>query len=155
MTLTEIRQAAETAYQADPTTENLKALQAAGKAETDEYLARFDAREAAHREKQAAKAAETEQATETEETPAPYAAWFVRLLDEKRECTDTEGFENIAYRGYVSYGLSMSDGYYAAEDFDQWVTVFRKDPVGQLYHGNESRNALAPQALSYAAQLNS
>ncbi|MEU0181448.1 hypothetical protein ABZ312_09690 [Streptomyces sp. NPDC006207] len=44
---TTARQAAEAAYRANPTPANLAALQVAGKAEMDEYLAAFDARHAA------------------------------------------------------------------------------------------------------------
>jgi hypothetical protein len=94
-------------------------------------------------------------------TPAPvvwpaaprFVAWFVALVDQNLECTDTEAFERTAYRGHIGYNLSMTDGYYAPEDFDRWVIGFRIDPAGALYYGNDARHALAPTVRSYTAQL--
>ncbi len=37
-------------------------------------------------------------------------------------------FEEFAYSGYVGYGRSMSDGYYAPIGFESWVISFRKSP---------------------------
>jgi hypothetical protein len=150
------RQAAEAAYQADRSTENLKALQAAGKVEMDEYLAGFDAREAKRT------AASEERKAKEQATPAPapapapapvYATWFTALLNERKECTDVEAFERAAYQGYINYGLSMTDGYYVPQEFEAWVTGFRKDPVSDLYYGNDARHDLAPQAYSYTREM--
>lgn len=41
---------------------------------------------------------------------------------------DPEAFERSAYSGYVGYGLSMTDGYYAPEPFEAWVKGFRRGP---------------------------
>lgn len=82
--------------------------------------------------------------------PSPYSRWFQDLLDQDQVCEDREGFEIQAHQGYISYGISMTDGHYAPEDFDAWVIGFRKDPIPSLYYGNDSRNELAPRANSYA-----
>lgn len=37
-----------------------------------------------------------------------------------------EVFERAVYGGYIGYGLSMTDGYYAPIDFEAWVRGFRK-----------------------------
>jgi hypothetical protein len=151
-TLSIARRDAEAAFTADPSAANLKALQAAGKAEMDAVLAAFDARNAAP--------VETEEATETAPveaatpnwdavTTSRFAAWFVALMEERTECTDADTFERTAYRGHISYELSMTDGYYAPEPFDSWVIGFRSDPAGSLYFGNDQRHALAPQVISY------
>lgn len=36
-------------------------------------------------------------------------------------------FEKAAYRGYVSYGISMTDGTYHPEAFETWVKNFRRE----------------------------
>lgn len=84
-------------------------------------------------------------------TPAPstYAPWFQALLNQNESCTDLDAFEHTAYRGYIAYNLSMTDGHYAPEDFDAWVIGFRKAPIGQLYWGNDARHTLAPQVNAY------
>lgn len=84
-------------------------------------------------------------------TPRPYADWFQALLDRNEICADYRAFERAAYSGHISYGISMTDGYYAPEDFDAWVIGFRKAPTGSLYWGNDRRNDLAPQVNSYTA----
>lgn len=48
-----------------------------------------------------------------------------------------EAFERAAYRGYVSYGISMTDGYYAPISFDVWVKNFRKYPVEEIRNNND------------------
>lgn len=56
----------------------------------------------------------------------------VRMLDGTTRALgvvfDPEAFERACYRGYVSYGHSMSDGYYAPLKFDSWVASFRRSP---------------------------
>jgi hypothetical protein len=47
-------------------------------------------------------------------------------------------FEKACYRGYVSYGHSMSDGYYAPIRFESWVNSFRRDPAGELKWNNDT-----------------
>lgn len=86
----------------------------------------------------------------TAPTPRPFADWFQALLDRDEICADYRAFERTAYSGYINYGISMTDGYYAPEDFDAWVIGFRKAPINSLYWGNDRRNDLAPQANSYA-----
>lgn len=88
--------------------------------------------------------------------PAPieastFAPWFTLLLDRDEVCTDRDAFERASYKGHLAYSLSMTDGYFAPESFDDWVIGFRKDPIGQLYWGNDARHALAPQVNSYIA----
>ncbi|MER6509647.1 hypothetical protein ABT158_22690 [Nonomuraea sp. NPDC001636] len=41
---------------------------------------------------------------------------------------DPDAFERHAYRGHIAYGLSMTDGHYAPEPFERWVTTFRRHP---------------------------
>lgn len=48
-----------------------------------------------------------------------------------------ETFERAAYRGHISYNLSMTDGYYAPEAFEVWVKDFREDPAGMLARYND------------------
>lgn len=150
-TLSTARRTAEEAFSADPSDANLKALQAAGKAEMDAVLAAFDARNAEVTEE----AAPVEPSVQVVAWPAApaFAAWFVALLDQNLECTDTDAFERKAYRGHISYSLSMTDGYYAPEDFDRWVGGFRIDPAGALYYGNDSRSEMAPMVNDYQAKF--
>ena len=49
----------------------------------------------------------------------------------------SEAFERAMYRGYVAYGRSMTDGYYAPMDFETWVKIFRSDPAGERRSGND------------------
>lgn len=146
------RQNAEAAFAADPSDANLKALRVAGQAEMEMVLADFDARNAAPVEET------PETVTVTPDwdavTTGRFAAWFVTLVNQGTECASTDTFERAAYRGHISYSLSMTDGYYAPEPFSAWINGFRADPVGSLYFGNDSRYDLAPQVASYTAQLN-
>lgn len=173
--LSKARAAAELAFQQDPSDANLKALQAAGKAEMDEYLAGFDARHSASEEApEAVQETETEEiqelVTETEtkeiaqvnqaeevikqaETNRPFAPWFRALLEQNLTLEDTEWFEEEAYKGSISYEYSMTDGWYAPEPKDKWLLIFRQDALNGLYWGNDSRNKLAPYAVSYALQM--
>lgn len=49
-----------------------------------------------------------------------------------------EAFERAAYGGYVSYGYSMSDGYYAPIKFDAWVISFRRGQGREILNGNDT-----------------
>lgn len=144
--LTETRRTAEAAWEAHKTPANLAAYAAADQAEMDAVLAASDARQEV----------ETAEATEPVQTPAELTtgrpAWFRDLVAQDEQCTNVEEFEHAAYRGYVAYGRSMTDGYYAPEDFSAWVKEFRSDPVGELYRG-DARYALAPAVRSYMATL--
>lgn len=44
------------------------------------------------------------------------------------DCWSRNAFEFAMYCGYVSYGRSMADGYYAPLSFENWVKAFRKAP---------------------------
>lgn len=145
-TLTTARQAAEAAFTADPTSANLKALQAAGKAEMNQVVEQFDSRQAS------VTPAATPAAVVWPEA-RNFAGWFVALMDQGIECTDTAEFEHAAYLGHISYSLSMTDGYYAPEALSRWVLGFRQDPAGALYIGNDARYALAPSVRSYTEQI--
>ncbi|MFI2301982.1 hypothetical protein ACH5AL_24515 [Actinacidiphila glaucinigra] len=94
------RQAAETAYRANPNPATLAALRAAGQAEMDEYLAGFDARRAAEA------AAEVEAAPEGDPWKAPAAP-------PSRE----------DYTRYVADGLGATDGHFAPLDFEHWAAT--------------------------------
>lgn len=48
-----------------------------------------------------------------------------------------KNFERAVHAGYVAYGHSMSDGFYAPEKFDSWVKAFRKNPAEHLNHQND------------------
>lgn len=52
-------------------------------------------------------------------------------------------FERRVYSGYVGYGLSMTDGYYAPIKFDAWVKSFRANPDSWSVGGNDSRHTTA------------
>jgi hypothetical protein len=78
--------------------------------------------------------------------------WFRDLLSQNRN-TDAVLFEQEAYRGYVSHGLSMTDGHFAPVDFETWVHSFRKAPVIDLYRSNDNRSALAPYVVNYLRSL--
>jgi len=45
-------------------------------------------------------------------------------------------FERAAYRGYIAYGVSMTDGHYAPVDFEAWVTDFRRFPEANLKYND-------------------
>lgn len=81
-----------------------------------------------------------------------YQTWFMNKLAENR-AMDSGTFERWAYRGYVSYELSMTDGHYAPEPFEAWVSQFRLDPIAELYRGNDNRNPLAVFAREYERGL--
>lgn len=91
---------------------------------------------------------EAQRAQAAEDTTG-MADWFIALLNQNRACADNAAFESVAYKGYIAYGLSMTDGYFAPLDFESWLTGFRKAPVTELYYGNDNRNVLAPIAVSY------
>jgi hypothetical protein len=64
-----------------------------------------------------------------------------------------KAFERAAYGGYVSYGLSMTDGHYAPIDFDAWVKSFRKFPESHLASQNDMSKAAKAALLKYIAAL--
>lgn len=163
--LSKARAAAELAFQQDPSDTNLKALQAAGNAEMDEYLAGFDARHSASEEapeavqeieietKEITSIDQVEEVIKQAETHRPFAPWFRALLEQNLTLEDTEWFEEEAYRGSISYEYSMTDGWYAPEPKERWLYTFRKGAIGALYWGNDRRNSLAPYAVSYVLQM--
>lgn len=56
---------------------------------------------------------------------------FVALDGSRRELGivfDTAKWERAMYQGHISYELSMTDGFYAPEGFETWITEFRKFP---------------------------
>jgi len=65
---------------------------------------------------------------------------FISREGERKELGahfDPRAFEKAAYHGYVGYGHSMSDGYYAPEKFDSWVKAFRKNPAEHMNNQND------------------
>ena len=42
---------------------------------------------------------------------------------------DTLAWERAMYTGHIGYQTSMTDGHYAPEDFDRWVSYFRQNPT--------------------------
>lgn len=60
-------------------------------------------------------------------------------------------FEHRVYSGYVGYGLSMTDGYYAPISFEAWVTAFRANPDGWDRAGNDSQHTTADMDAYKAA----
>jgi hypothetical protein len=61
-------------------------------------------------------------------------------------------FERAAYWGYVGYGRSMTDGYYAPIDFDAWVTDFRRFPSFGQNDVAEAVKAALPKYFAALAQ---
>jgi hypothetical protein len=62
-------------------------------------------------------------------------------------------FERAAYAGYVGYGLSMSDGYYAPVQFESWVKSFRKHPEAGLDNQNDVSDAVKAGLPLYVKAL--
>lgn len=60
-------------------------------------------------------------------------------------------FEHRVYSGYVGYGYSMTDGYYAPISFEAWVTAFRANPDGWDRAGNDSQHTMADMDAYKAA----
>lgn len=81
-----------------------------------------------------------------------FPAWFNALIAQNLPlaAADVEAFERAAYGGHISYDLSMTDGYYAPQDFETWVYFFRKNPIS-IYSGNDARYKLTPQINAYIA----
>lgn len=70
---------------------------------------------------------------------------FVSRSGERRELGrifDPRAFERAAYQGYVSYGLSMTDGHYAPIRFEDWVRAFRANPETHLAFGNDASESV-------------
>lgn len=64
---------------------------------------------------------------------------------------DPNKFERAVYSGYVSYGLSMTDGYYAPMDFEAWVVSFRNDPARELNGENDTPQYVKDALPTYLA----
>lgn len=82
-----------------------------------------------------------------------------------------EAFERAVYSGYISYGLSMTDGHYAPIDFESWVKFFRRDVLAiadrllavdydpeqayreQLFHYNDTSLWTCEGLQAYAHKL--
>lgn len=65
---------------------------------------------------------------------------FVSREGERKELGQhfsPKDFERAAYSGYVGYGQSMTDGFYAPEKFESWVKSFRKHPADHLNSQND------------------
>ncbi|MEU4511673.1 hypothetical protein AB0G05_19455 [Nonomuraea wenchangensis] len=63
---------------------------------------------------------------------------------------DPDKFERAAYRGYVSHGVSMTDGHYAPLPFEAWVAGFRKHPD---FGNNDAPFAILDALDTYKAHL--
>jgi hypothetical protein len=130
---TAARQAAEAAYAADSTHANLKALQAAGKAEMDAVVSAFDARNTAPEP-----AVETgpgafartprvdveivpAKTTRRQRRDAEFAEMRARM-EARPTITVTPEME-AAYRQYVSDGLGDTDGYFAPIDRQSFFRI--------------------------------
>lgn len=70
---------------------------------------------------------------------------------EGRFAFDPKEFESAAYEGYVSHGLSMTDGHYAPIARDVWIRAFRKEVLGAADHIAEYGDA--PHDLCYADRV--
>lgn len=68
---------------------------------------------------------------------------------------DPSKFERAVYSGYVSYGISMTDGVYVPIKFEQWIKSFRKDVLnGKIsWDGNDAPNYVKDSLLAYADLL--
>jgi hypothetical protein len=66
---------------------------------------------------------------------------------------EAKEFERAAYSGYVSYGLSMSDGYYAPITFDAWVKSFRQDQGREILRSNDTPQYVKDALPLYQASL--
>lgn len=142
---TAIRQSVEADYEANPTTENLKRLQAAGKREMDLYLEGFDARQAARQEATQAPEQEVEEATEAAEIDSDSSTWseerkeayrqetarmmarISRSMDESNARVagpaDTRKFAK-EYSQYISDGIGDTDGWFSPLSYEAWVRFF-------------------------------
>lgn len=139
--LTTARQTAEAAFQADPSDANLKALQAAGKAEMDAYLADFDARHAATETAEEP----VQEATETVEIDSDSSTWSEERKEAYRQETarmmarigrsmdesnarmagpeDTRPYAK-EYSQYISDGIGDTDGWFSPLSYEAWVHFF-------------------------------
>lgn len=66
---------------------------------------------------------------------------------------DAATFERAAYDGYVSYGYSMTDGYYAPIKFDAWVKDFRRGLGREILSQNDSPKYVKDALPLYQASL--
>lgn len=62
-------------------------------------------------------------------------------------------FEMAAYCGYVSYGLSMTDGYYTPIAFESWVKSFRRDQGREILGDNDTPQYVKDALPLYQASL--
>lgn len=82
------------------------------------------------------------------------------------EVFDPRAFEQAAYVGYVGYGYSMSDGYYAPLKFESWVVHFRASVLNadipqteaeclahNVWNGNDAADYIRPALGEYARRL--
>lgn len=68
---------------------------------------------------------------------------------------DPETFERRVYDGYVGYGYSMSDGYYAPIQFESWVKSFRKSVQEDTFSWdyNDTHRSVRPALALYRRLL--
>lgn len=66
---------------------------------------------------------------------------------------DPRAFERAAYQGYVGYGCSMTDGYYAPEKFESWVKSFRQRPEEHMNRENDVADEVKAALPLYQAML--
>lgn len=149
--LTAARQAAEAAYDADPTHTNLKALQAAGKAEMDAVVTAFDARNTAPEPSvetgpgafartprvEIEIVAETPRKALHNTIPVAPLVYRTRLhrrhaedmyeaqvrMDQRPAIVVTPEME-AAYSKYIDEGMSATDGYYAPISRDAFFRLY-------------------------------
>lgn len=68
---------------------------------------------------------------------------------------DPQTFETRVYDGYVGYGYSMSDGYYAPIQFESWVKSFRESVRKDTFSwdGNDTHRSVRPALALYRELL--
>jgi hypothetical protein len=76
------------------------------------------------------------------------------------EVFNPANFERAAYSGYVGYGLSMTDGYYAPISSEAWIRAFRKEVLEsadldakKIFYGNDASALVKASLPAYAARL--
>lgn len=68
-------------------------------------------------------------------------------------CWTPQAFERAIYGGYISYGLSMTDGHYAPEKFDAWVKTLRQFPEHVVKVDNDAPANVKAGLTRYLAAL--
>lgn len=66
---------------------------------------------------------------------------------------DAATFERAAYSGYVGYGYSMTDGYYAPIKFESWVQDFRRNRGKGILFQNDTPQYVKDALPLYQASL--